>query len=953
MSLFDFGQVNNAQKEAVLQTDGPVLIIAGPGTGKTYTLVKRISYLVKVKGVNPNEIMVVTFTEKAGKELLTRISNEFIDYQININEMYIGTFHSVCLRLMKEYSEYSEDDGIGRMLDAFEQTYLVCRNIDYFNRLGGYSRHIAAKSTWKQALEICRYVNQMMEELVDIDSMERDSDEDMRFLGKLVKRYQELLDRNGAMDFSSIQTKAYNMLQRYPKVLSSIQDQIKYLMVDEYQDTNYIQEQIIFLIGGSRKNICVVGDDDQGMYRFRGATIRNILEFPSKFNANECKVIHLNTNYRSEPGIIDFYNRWMENVDGVNLFNWDRYRYPKSIQAGKSPMLTAGSVYSCGGDSIDEEKTGLLTMVRSLISNGNIHNYNQVAFLFRSVKSEEAVQIGAFFEQNGIPVYSPRSDMFFERTEVKQILGSIMMCFQSYMVDLKKNSFIHCISAELRSYYIGCLQAALPLVKANTELMAYIEETKRMVIALKEDSDVSLLDVFYRIISYPPFKDYLQADLNGNVLESRAARNLAEASRMLSKFSFLHDMHHISDKNKLSMPEEFFNIYLKYMYEDGIGEYEDESEYAPSGCISFMTIHQSKGLEFPVVVVGSLGNVPKRNRDPLLLSAESRFFHRKPFEPMADIKFFDFWRLYYTAFSRAQNLLVLATKKSDSKYFGEYLNRLSDFHEFREAVPFMDVKAIRYKHVYSFTSHISIYDGCPSQYKYYKEYGFSQNKMIHTSIGTLVHATLEDMNKCIIAGRIDRVNEAAIEEWFSLNYKSVQEQTGYNLTDEQRDNALQQVLRYYRHRKDELGKVWRAEEEINLVLPDYILQGVVDLIEGEGDTVEIVDYKTGPKPEIVGHPERVEHYRKQLEIYSYLIEKRYGKKVNRMHLYYTNCQNNDPLITFEWTQDAIDSTISEISETIRNIEDKKFNGSATNSYACSFCDMRFVCGKASVGLGGN
>ena len=97
----------------------------------------------------------------------------------------------------------------------------------------------------------------------------------------------------------------------------------------------------------------------------------------------------------------------------------------------------------------------------------------------------------------------------------------------------------------------------------------------------------------------------------------------------------------------------------------------------------------------------------------------------------------------------------------------------------------------------------------------------------------------------------------------------------------------------------------------------------------------------------------MEHYRKQLEIYSYLIEKRYGKKVNRMHLYYTNCQNNDPLITFEWTQDAIDSTISEISETIRNIEDKKFNGSATNSYACSFCDMRFVCGKASVGLGGN
>ena len=204
------------------------------------------------------------------------------------------------------------------------------------------------------------------------------------------------------------------------------------------------------------------------------------------------------------------------------------------------------------------------------------------------------------------------------------------------------------------------------------------------------------------------------------------------------------------------------------------------------------------------------------------------------------------------------------------------------------------------------------------------------------------------MNKCIIAGRQDRVNEAAIEEWFNLNYQSMQAQTGYFLTDEQRRNALQQVIRYFHHRKNELGRVWLAEEEINLVLPDYILQGVIDLIKGQGDIVEIVDYKTGPKPDIVGHPERVEHYRKQLEIYAYLIEKRYGKKVRRMHLYYTNCQDGDPLITFEWTRDAIDHTIDEITATIQNIENKNFEGSVTNYYACTFCDMRYVCGKAEM-----
>lgn len=944
---FDFGLVNHDQRDAIHTTEGPLLIIAGPGTGKTFTLVKRIAYLILEKGVAPSEIMVVTFTEKAGKELLTRISNEFIRYDLdlNINEMYIGTFHSVCLRLLKENSEYVSGQMKYRMLDAFEQTYLVCRNIENFNRIPGYSSHITGRNVWDQALEICRYVNQLMEELVDVEAMEKDFDEDICFLAKLIRRYQALLERNAVMDFSSIQTKTYEMFMKHPEVLDKLRDSIRYIMVDEYQDTNYIQEQLVFLLAGEKKNICVVGDDDQGMYRFRGATIRNILEFPTKFDDGACKMIHLNKNYRSEPEIIDFYNQWMECVEGINLFNWDKYRYPKKIAPGKQVVLQDHSVYSCGRDSIDDEKEALLTMVQDLKINGNISDYNQIAFLFRSVKSEEAVTIGEYFEANGIPIYSPRSDLFFERLEVKQILGSLILCFLRYTQDLKKNQFLHGISKGLREYYIECVKAAAVLKKQNADYSTYIDEISKKILGLKEESDEGLLDLFYHLLAFEPFKTYLQADLKDNVNQTRAARNLSEISRMLSKYSYLHDMHNISDRNKLAMPEEFFNIYLKYMYEDGIGEYEDDSEYAPHGCVSFMTIHQSKGLEFPVVVVGSLGNTPRKKSDSLMFSAESRFFHRKPYEPMADIKYFDFWRLYYTAFSRAQNLLVLASKKLDSKYFGDYLLSLPDVSSFKGDETFEAVKAVNYKHVYSFTSHISVYDGCPKQYKFYKEYAFVPNKMFQTSVGSLVHATLEDMNKCIISGLEERVNEAAIEEWFELNYQSMQEETGYFLTDEQKENALQQVIRYYHHRKDELGKVWKAEEEITLVLPDYILQGIIDLIEGEGDTVEIVDYKTGPKPDAENHPERVEHYRKQLQVYAYLIEKRYGKRVSKMHLYYTSTVEGNPIISFIREQDDIDTTIMEVSETVRKIEDRDFNGDVTNNYACKFCDMKYVCGK--------
>lgn len=682
--MFDFGNANEDQKKAILTAEGPLLIIAGPGTGKTFTLVKRIAYLVIEKNIRPDEIMVVTFTEKAAKELLTRISNEFIKYDmdIHINEMYVGTFHSVCLRILKEYSEYTDLQQKQPILDAFEQTYLVCRNIENFRHLRGFETHIpASQGLWRQSLEICRYVNQMMEELVDIDAMANDRDEDIRFLSKLTVRYLELLERSHVMDFTSIQTKTYKLFEKHRDVLGALQEKIRYIMVDEYQDTNYIQESLVFMLAGNQKNLCVVGDDDQGMYRFRGATIRNILEFPHKFAEGECRIVHLNRNYRSEPGIIDFYNAWMANAEGTRLFRWGKYRYEKEIAAAKDKAVFGKSVYRCGGESPDAEIEDLLNLVKKLKASGSISDYNQIAFLFRSVKSKEAISIGTCLEANGIPVYSPRSDLFFERDEIRQILGCLLACFPIYLKDLKKNTFTHRISGKLHQYYVDCVKEAMTLMRADASLHDYIDNQMKYIAALNESTDQGLPELLCHLLSFEPFRGYMSVSLKDHVLKSRAARNLSELLRLLKKFCFLHKMYGLSGVNKAAMAEEFFNIYLKFLYIDGIGEYEDQSGYAPSGCVSFMTIHQSKGLEFPVVVVGSLGNTPRKNLDPLLYSAESRFFRRQPFEPISDIKYFDFWRLYYVAFSRAQNMLVLAVKKEDSRYFGPYLDRLPGIEE--------------------------------------------------------------------------------------------------------------------------------------------------------------------------------------------------------------------------------------------------------------------------------
>ncbi len=274
---FDFGRANDQQKKAIVTTTGPVLITAGPGTGKTFTLVQRAIYLIQECGVQPEGIFIATFTEKAAKELVTRITNELAakNISVNVNEMYVGTFHSLCLRIIKEHLEYSRLKKNYRMLDSFDQQYMVFQNLFRFRNIPNLDGVINAKG-WKLAGEICNYANNLSEELVSPDALRDDRDGFVVALGNMLSEYQSLLEEGNLIDFSTIQTECFRILKENPNILGELQEKIKYVMVDEYQDTNYIQEQIIFLLAEKHNNICVVGDDDQGLYRFRGATIRNI-----------------------------------------------------------------------------------------------------------------------------------------------------------------------------------------------------------------------------------------------------------------------------------------------------------------------------------------------------------------------------------------------------------------------------------------------------------------------------------------------------------------------------------------------------------------------------------------------------------------------------------------------------------------------------------------------------
>ena len=311
------------------------------------------------------------------------------------------------------------------------------------------------------------------------------------------------------------------------------------------------------------------------------------------------------------------------------------------------------------------------------------------------------------------------------------------------------------------------------------------------------------------------------------------------------------------------------------------------------------------------------------------------------------IPYFDMWRKYYVAFSRAKNLLVL-TEKDGSRtkpYTSVITENIPDISEYNDNRVFDRVKKEHIRKTYSFTSHISVYDECPSRYLYFKEYKFAPCEILHTSVGTLIHATLEDLNRFAIAGRYDEMTEELIKKWFALNYAKMQESTGLMLSEERRKSALDQVLNYFDKRKEHIRKVWKAEEKVELVLPEYILQGVIDLIEDDDGKIEIVDYKTGRKPDSPEKSAQVEHYRKQLEIYAYLISERYKKNVSRMHLYYTNEAEENPLVTFEYSKNCVDKEIEDVSQTVRKIEDKRFDAKAENDYSCRYCDMKYMCKK--------
>ena len=982
----DFSTSTPEQQSVILTTEQPLLVIAGPGAGKTKTLVDRVIHLVADLNVPASSIMVATFTEKAAKELVSRISSlaHKLGLTIDISDMYIGTLHSIFLNILEEYRAHTKLARNYRVLDDFEKQYLIFRNSDRFNKIENLGVLVEGHFGWNYAKKISALVSRAAEENLDLEKLISCKEcQSLPVLGAITKEYRTLLAEQNALDFSLIQTMMWELLKD-DYVLNDLREKIQYLMIDEYQDTNRIQEQILLKLASPKNKICVVGDDDQALYRFRGATVENILRFQENFAKGECKKIELNQNFRSQKDIINFYNKYMKSPwlsvdkDG-STGNWEgengeSFRYGKTILHAKKTSEEQenypGVIRVMGKAEPKTWYEEVFDFITTLKEKDVLKNYNQIAVLSYSVKNDNTRNLAQYLEEHGIPTFSPRSDLFFYRKEIRLAIGFYMFLFPRLIEDVLKPKPDYRKGEDVYSYYEDCAKNFGEEIRKDKtkhkSLLIFATQKFKELANLTDNTNYAFADLFYQILQFPLFKELIDVELDSGVQDLRPAYNLGKFSQLLTRFEAMFNVNvFVAEKKSFNwILKQLFGNYLRFLYDGGIEEYEDFDMVTPSGCVSFMTIHQSKGLQFPVTMVTSLSNHPTKAFDKLDEDIAQFYHHKTPWEPLNRTKYFDFWRLYYTAFSRAQSLLVLSDldtnrgekaerqRNCPSKYFDAVYNDVPDWEDLfksKYTTPVLEeVKPSDIKHEYSFTSHILLYEACPLQYKFYRELEFMPVRNNSFLFGTLVHQTIEDIHKTVLEGRADEVTNEQIDSWLSENYSQISKAENVYFSESSLKSVRQNIQNYVDYAKDDWQKVKEAEVPVTLQQEDYILEGKIDLVRGQGDTYEILDFKTGKKPDVNDpeNKERLTQYRRQLEVYAKIIHERTGKEISRLNLFYTGTTDESPIVSYKYENVSVEKTIKEVTDVVHRIEAKDFSiKKKCNPKQCGECDFRFYCGK--------
>lgn len=573
MSIYD--TLNEQQKEAVFHTEGPLLILAGAGSGKTRVLTHRIAYLIEEKGINPWNILAITFTNKAAGEMRERVDS-IVGF--GSESIWVSTFHSTCVRILRRHIDKLGYDNNFTIYDTDDQKTLmkdVCKLINIDTKVYKERSLLSAISSAK-------------DEMITPNEYERNvvGDFGKQKIAKVYREYEKQLQANNALDFDDLLLKTVQLFQTQPDVLAYYQERFRYIMVDEYQDTNTVQFKFVSLLAGKYKNLCVVGDDDQSIYKFRGANIKNILNFENEFH--NARVIKLEQNYRSTSNILDAANSVISNNKG---------RKEKSLWTdnGEGEKIQFRQ-FDTGYDEADFVANDIDRNVREGTA------YNEHAILYRTNAQSRLFE--ERFVAANIPYKIVGGVNFYARREIKDLLA-YLKTIDNGKDDLSVRRIINVPKRGIGLTTINRVQES-----ALEREIGFYDALKGLDLipnvgrgAAKLDSFVALIEYFKNLAANESISDLMNEIIEKTgYVENLEADNKEDAqSRIENINELLSKIAAFEEACADTEVEPTLSAFLEEVaLVADIDSLDEEQDY-----VILMTLHSAKGLEFPhVYLVG-------------------------------------------------------------------------------------------------------------------------------------------------------------------------------------------------------------------------------------------------------------------------------------------------------------------------------------------------------------
>ncbi len=570
----NFSHMNNMQKKAVFCTEGPLLILAGAGSGKTTVLVNRIAYILQSGLCRPWQILAITFTNKAAGELKERILNVVPE---GGDDIWAATFHSTCARILRRYGDRIGYSSHFTVYDTADQKSLIKKAMKQLNI---DEKHLPVKSVISE-------ISSAKDKMRSPEYMLKKSGGDFRKeqIAKIYQIYQSELKNSDAMDFDDMLCNTVKLFEENPDILDYYQNLFKYIMVDEYQDTNKVQYKFVSMLAEKSKNICVVGDDDQSIYKFRGATIENILSFESHFK--NAKVIRLEQNYRSTKTILNAANKVIEN----NTARKGKTLWTENKSGDKIQVYTALSER--------EEASYIAQQILDGVASGR--KFSDFAVLYRMNAQSNAIETA--LSRSGIPHRIIGGHRFYDREEIKDMTAYLRV-IDNPNDNIRLNRIINVPKRGIgkttmdRAGEIAVLNGlSIYDVISNAsdypELSRAVNKFKEFVSLIdglrsaETSGDYSLAELYELILEHTDYKNYLKTEKeNADV----RIENIEELKSNIIKFE-----EEYGDEASLSAFLEEISL------QTDIDNYDEEADTAV-----MMTLHSAKGLEFPVVFIAGM-----------------------------------------------------------------------------------------------------------------------------------------------------------------------------------------------------------------------------------------------------------------------------------------------------------------------------------------------------------